>query len=113
MKGRDKPLILILLKRAAIFLFVFCAVSLFYYAVGSASLFLDETEEMLLDIARLSSLGVLAAAAIGLVLSFAYAVAGRYRLRAWGIAGYLASALFGAVALVFAQAVTILSQGLH
>ena len=48
----NKPLILILVKRAAILMLVLCAISLFYWMVGSVSSFLDETQSMLLDIVR-------------------------------------------------------------
>lgn len=113
MKERDKPLILILLKRAAILLLAVCAVSIFYWAIGSASFFLDETESMLLDIARISSLGLIASAGIGLVFVAAYALSGRYSLRIRGIVGYLLAFAFGSFALFFSQTVTILSHGLR
>lgn len=113
MKARDKPLILILFKRAAIFLVAVCAVSIFYWAVGSVSSFLDETESMLLNIVRISSLGLIASAAIGIVFAFAYALSGRFSLRIRGLAGYVLSAAFGAFALVLSQTLTILSRGLR
>jgi hypothetical protein len=113
MKARDKPLILILLKRAAIFLVAVCAVSIFYWAVGSVSSFLDETESMLLDIARISSLGLIACAAIGLVFAVVYVLSGRYGLHIRGIVGYVLAVAFGSLALVFSQTITILSRGLR
>jgi hypothetical protein len=113
MKERDKPLLLILLKRAAILLWVVCAVSIFYWAIGSVRSFLDETELMLLDIARISSLGVIATAVIGLVFMFIYALSGRFNLRIKGLAGYVLVAAFGALALVLSQTMTILSRGLR
>jgi len=113
MKEQDKPLILILLKRAAILLLVVCAVSIFYWAIGSVSFFLDETESMLLDIARISSLGVIASAAIGLVFVVVYVLSGRYSLHIRGIVGYVLAVAFGSLALVFSQTITILSHGLR
>jgi hypothetical protein len=112
-RSADKPLILILVKRGAIFLVVICVVSLFYWTVGSLSSFLDETQSMLLGVVRVSSLGVIAASGIGVILSFALAIARRHPLRVMGILGYIIAAAFGAAALVLAQTITILSQGLR
>ena len=109
----DKPLILILIKRAAIFLFVLCAISVFYWIVGSESSFLDSTQAMLLGIMRLSSMGVIVACGMGLLLSIALALVRRHRLKVLGLAGYVAAAAIAAAALVIAQSVTILSRGIH
>jgi TRAP-type C4-dicarboxylate transport system permease small subunit len=109
----DKPLILILVKRTAIFLLIICAVSLFYWIVGSESSFLDETQSMLLGIMSISSLGIVVASGIGVLLSLALAIARRFRLKAMGIAGYALAAAFGAAALVLARTISILSHGLH
>lgn len=113
MDAREKPLILILVKRAAILLFCICAVSLFYWIVGSASSFLDETQAMLLGIMRISSLGILVASGLGCLTACALALARRYRVEALGLAGYLIAAAIGAVALAIAQSVSVLSQGLR
>ena len=72
-RREDKPLALILVKRAAIFLFVICLVSLFYWIVGSESSFLDSTQSMLLAIMRISSLGIVVASGLGILLSLALA----------------------------------------
>jgi hypothetical protein len=109
----DKPLIMILVKRSAIFLFVLCAISLFYWIVGSVSSFLDETQTMLLGIIRVSSLGIVVAAGIGILLSLAFALARRYRLRLMSVLGYAFAALLGAAALAIAQSVSILNLGLR
>jgi hypothetical protein len=108
-----KPLALIIVKRTAIFLLVICVVSLFYWIVGSVSSFLDTTQAMLLDLMRLSSLGLLIAAGIGIILSLALAVLRRHSFRILGILGYLACAGLGAAALAIAQSVSILARGLR
>jgi hypothetical protein len=109
----EKPLALILVKRVAIFLLVICGVSLFYWIVGSVSSFLDTTQAMLLDIMRLSSLGVVTAAGLGLLLSLALAIARRYPIKVLGLVGYLAAAGLGAIALALAQSVSMLAKGLR
>jgi hypothetical protein len=112
-KHSDKPLIMILVKRSDIFLFVLCAISLFYWGVGSTSAFLDETQSMLMDIVRYSSLGIVATSGIGVLLALGFALAGRYRLKALGVAGYAVAAALGCAALAIAQSVSILGQGLR
>ena len=109
----DKPLILILIKRATIFLYVISLVSLFYWVVGSESSFLDDTQSMLLGIMRISSLGIIVVSGIGFLFSCALAIVRHYRLKVIGILGYLFAATSGAVALILAQTISILSQGLR
>jgi hypothetical protein len=111
-RSSDKPLILIIVKRAAIFLSVVCAVSIFYWIVGSESSFLDETQSMLLDIMRISSLGLIVSSGMGILLSLAAAIARRYRLKA-GIIGYAVAAALGGAALALAESISILAKGLH
>jgi len=101
------------LKRTAILLFILCAVSLFYWIVGSVSSFLDSTQAMLLDILRLSSLGVTIASGMGLLLSLVLAIAGRARLRMLGLLGYILAAGLGGATLALAQGISILSLGLR
>ena len=113
MDAQDKPLIMILVKRAAILAFVICTVSAFYWAVGSGSAFLDETQSMLLDFMRLSSLGVLASSGIGIALAFVFAILGRYRLRVPGVAGYAFVSILAAATLILSQSVSLLSRGLR
>jgi hypothetical protein len=113
MDAQDKPLIMILVKRAAIFMVLICAVSIFYWAFGSVSSFLDETQSMLLGIMRLSSLGIVAASGFGILLALGFAAARRYRLRAAGLAGYALASALGAAALYLAQSVIILSRGIR
>jgi hypothetical protein len=113
MDAQKKPLIMILVKRMAIFMLVICAVSIFYWVVGSVGSFLDDTQAMLLGLTRLSSLGIVASACIGILLAAGFAAARRYRLKALGLAAYFLAASFGFAALYLAQSVLILSHGLH
>jgi hypothetical protein len=113
MDAHDKPIIMILVKRAVIFMFVICSVSAIYWIFGSAGSFLDETQTMLLKTMRLSSLGIVAFSGIGVALSLGYAAARRYRLRVMGLLGYLLVSALGTSALYIAQSVIVLSQGLR
>jgi hypothetical protein len=111
--GADKPVLMILAKRAIILLISICAISLFFWVVGSESSFLDETQAMLLTIMRYSSLGVVVAAVLGILVTAVMAMIRRYAFRPLGIVGYVLALSLGAVALVLAQSVTFLSQGLR
>jgi hypothetical protein len=113
MEARDKPFLLILAKRSVIFLAVICLVSLYYWGVGARSEFLDETESLLLSIAKVSSLGLVSASGIGVALSLVFALAGRRSLRVLGLLGYLAAMALGGAALVFAEALAELARGIR
>ena len=113
MNPQGKPIVLILVKRIAIFAVVLCVVSLFYWIVGSESSFLDETEAMLIGFLRFFSLCVIASSGFGAMLSLCFAIARRYRLRILGLLGYVAAAAIGTGALFLAQTVAILSRGLR
>jgi hypothetical protein len=111
--GVDKPLILILVKRSAIFLLAICAVSLFYWIVGSTTSFLDETQSMLLGIMRIASLGLIVASLFGVLLSLGLTIAGRHGLKVMGLLGYAAAASVGLATLAVAQTLSILSLGIR
>jgi hypothetical protein len=113
MNAQDKPLVMILLKRAAILAIVVCAVSAFYWAVGAKASFLDETQLMLLGIVRFASLFIIAVSGLGIVVAIVLALARRYRYHLAGTLGYLLASAFGATALALAQSVLRLSSGLR
>ncbi len=108
----DKPFLVILVKRATIFLAVVCAISLYFWVVGSESAFLDETQAMLLSIVRVSSLGIIVSSGFGILISLAMAAARRFRPRASGILAYVIVGAMGVAALALSQYVSLLSHGL-
>jgi hypothetical protein len=111
--AQDKPLILILVKRATIFMFVICSLSFIYWIIGSSSHFLDETQAMLLWTMRLSSLGIVASSGFGIAIALCYALSRRYRPRIMGLVGYLVVSALGLGSLYLAQSVIVLSRGLR
>jgi hypothetical protein len=111
--GDKKPLPMILIKRATIFLFVVCVVSTFYWIVGSLSSYLDATQAMLVRMMTLSSSAVIIASGLGLLVELAYAVAGRYRASVLGIIGYIGASALSLASLIVAQSVSLLSTGLR
>jgi hypothetical protein len=111
--GDKKPLPMILIKRATIFLFVVCVISTFYWIVGSLSSYLDVTQAMLIRMMILSASAAIVASGLGLLVEIAYAIAGRYRASVVGVVCYVGAALLSLVALLVAQSVSVLSSGLH
>jgi hypothetical protein len=103
---------MILVKRATIFVIVICAVSIFYWVVGSESAFLDVTQAMLLGIMRISSLCIVAIAGIGVILTAGFAFVRKRGHWAIGLLGYVIAASFGGAALVLSLTVLTLAHGL-
>jgi hypothetical protein len=108
----EKPFLMILVKRATIFLFAICAMALFFWVVGSESSFLDQTQSMLLSIVRLASLGLVVASGFGILIAVAMAIGRRFGLRLLGIAAYALTGTVGLAALALSQSVSLLSHGL-
>ena len=108
-----KPFLMILVKQATIFFFAICAISIFFWAVGSESAFLDETQSMLLNIVRASSLAVVVASGFGILLAIAMAIGRRFGLSILGLLGYAVAGAIGIGALALAQSVLMLSRGLR
>lgn len=111
--GDKKPLPMILIKRATIFLFVVCIVSTFYWIVGSLSSYLDATQAMLVRMMTLSSSAAIVASALGLLAEIVYALAGRYRASVVGLLGYVCAAALSLASLLVAQSVSLLASGLR
>lgn len=107
-----KPLVLIVVKRLAIFLFALFLIALFYWAVGSFNSFLDETQLMLLGLLRWLSLGLSIVSALGLALSLLFTLFQSHALHIAGIAAYAFLSALGVAGLVLADGLVTLSRGL-
>jgi|WetSurMetagenome_2_1015567.scaffolds.fasta_scaffold607680_2 hypothetical protein len=107
-----KPLLLILLKRAAILFFLVNSLSLFFWIVGSYSSFLDETQTALLGTLRISSLLLLFDAAVGAAATVGYSIAARRGPRLLALVGYAGGMAMGAAGLLLSDALLLLGKGL-
>ena len=110
-RGGSKPLAMILVKRASILLLVLCAVSGFFWTVGSFTLFLDETQVLLLTILRYCGMALALCAGVGAALCAGASVARPSARKVLGILGYLVLCAVGAAALFLADAVLLLYGG--
>lgn len=109
----EKPFLLILVKRATIFSFAICAISIFFWVVGSESEFLDRTQWMLLSIVRVSSLAVVLSSGFGILAAAAMGIGRRFRISVPGLFGYALAGAIGVGAMALAQSVLTLSRGLR
>ena len=111
MKPSQKPLIILLVKRVVLFIAFINILLIFLYAIGTAQVFLDSTQIMLLRWA--SSMGVLLF--IGALYGFILDIYGAIRLRSarflWGCLAYLSLSVLGAVLATSASAVLVLVSG--
>jgi hypothetical protein len=106
-----KPFALILVKRLAVFLLLLFLIVVFYWAVGSFSSFLDETQLMLLVLLRWLSLGLAVISLLGMVLSLLFALFRRHSVSAAGLLGYAFLSALGVAGLVLAASLVALSRG--
>jgi hypothetical protein len=111
-KPAYKPLLMLIVKRIAIFFLIIFLLSAFFWTVGSFRSFLEETQLMLLGWIRHSSLGLVLASAIGFVVSIVYALAKPRFAAIVGIAGYAIIAALGAAGLVLSDGLAALSRGI-
>mgnify|MGYP001231120576 CR=1 FL=1 len=107
-----KPLPLILVKRLSIFLLLLFLIALFYWAVGSFSSFLDETQLMLLGLLRWFSLGLAIVPMLGVALTVLFALFRRHAAKAWGVLGYAFLSVLGIAGLLLSDGLVALSRGL-
>ena len=94
-KPEGKPLIILLVKRAVLFLFGLCLLSVFLYGVGTVQEFLDTTQVALLRAS--SGLGLLLGigAAYGIFLDIGAASLLKAPRYLFGAGAYLFLSLFG------------------
>jgi len=96
-RPKKKLLIMLLVKRAVLFLFALNFLSLFLYVVGTAQEFLDSTQLMLLRISSALGLLVAIAALYGFAFNVFFLVRRRKLSFLAGTLSYLLLAIAGAV----------------
>jgi len=111
MRPRPKPLLVLLVKRAVLFLTVMSALSVFLYAVGTAQDFLESTQSGLIRLSALFGLLLAVASSYGFLLDVSYALFLRRRRLLWGALAYLFSAAFGFTVALAANGILVLTAG--
>lgn len=111
MRLRRKPLLVLLVKRAVLFLTIMGGVTIFLYGVGTSQNFLEATQLGLLRLASLFGLLSAVGSLYGLALDLFFA----YRLKARrfiaGAFAYALSAVFGVLVAAFSNGVLVAVAG--
>jgi hypothetical protein len=111
MRPDPKPLIALLVKRAVLFMFGSCALSLFLYAVGTAQEFLESTQLLLLRLSYLSALLLAIGAVYGLLLDLFFAYRLRRRTFLWGVLAYAGLASFAVLVVLLSGGILVAVVG--
>ena len=107
----EGPLILLLVKRLALFSFILCLFSLFLYGLGTRQEFTDPTQLLLLRLTRGLGLFLAAVSLYGMAADLVM-VLRRRKLHYWyGLGGYGFLLVFGAAAAAFAAFVSTAAGG--
>jgi hypothetical protein len=106
-----KPVIAILVKRAILFFFFLCALTVFLYGIGTSQEFMDRTQLMLLRLSVVFGLSLAVGSIYGIALNV-WLVFHDHKYRFFGGAGlYIVLGLFGAVIATLASFIIVASGG--
>jgi hypothetical protein len=108
-RSPEKPLLSVLLKRAALFFFGMSGVSLFLYTAGNAQGFTEKALRLSLAIAGLTGVALCFAAIAGVFSSIIFFFLGKIKSPA-DILRYILFGVFGAAAAIFSQFITVLAS---
>jgi hypothetical protein len=108
---RGKPLVIMMMKRLALFALFMCLLTLFLYVIGTRQGFMDLTQLSLLRLA--SGLGIFLAALslYGTVFEALMVFRRRQYRFLWGLGGYLLTGIFGAGITAFSSFISAAARG--
>ncbi|GHT87481.1 hypothetical protein FACS1894137_14840 [Spirochaetia bacterium] len=107
-----KPILVILVKRAALFFFFLCLLAVYLYGIGTAQEFMDRTQLLLLRLCVINGISVAVASAYGIILNLWFILHKRkYRFPGGGAGMYIVLLLFGIAIAVLAAFIIVLAGG--
>jgi hypothetical protein len=110
-RPENKPVIAILVKRAILFFFFLCALTVFLYGIGTAQEFMDRTQLMLLRLSVVFGLSLAVCSVYGIALN-CYLVFYKRAYRFFTGAGiYIVLGLFGAAIATLAAFIIVAAGG--
>jgi hypothetical protein len=110
-RPEKKPVIAILVKRAILFFFFLCALTVFLYGIGTAQEFMDRTQLMLLRLSVVFGLSLAVGSLYGIALNCWFVFYDRkYRFFA-GAGVYILLGLFGAAIATVAAFIIVATGG--
>jgi hypothetical protein len=110
-RPEKKAVIAILIKRAILFFFFLCALTVFLYGVGTAQEFMDRTQLLLLRLSIVFGLSLAVGSAYGIALNCWFAFHDRNYRFFTGAGLYLLLGLFGAAIAILAAFITVAAGG--
>jgi hypothetical protein len=110
-RPEKKPIIAILVKRAILFFFFLCALTVFIYSVGTAQEFMDRTQLMLLRLSTIFGLTLAVGSIYGIALNCWFVFHDRKYRFFTGAGIYLVLGLFGAAIATLAAFVIVAAGG--
>jgi hypothetical protein len=106
-----KPLIAILVKRAILFFFFLCALTVFIYGIGTAQEFMDRTQLMLLRLSVVFGLSLAVGSMYGIALNCWFVFHDRKYRFFTGAGIYLVLGLFGGAIATLAALIIVAAGG--
>jgi hypothetical protein len=106
-----KPIIAILVKRAILFFFFLCALTVFLYGIGTAQEFMDRTQLLLLRLSVVFGLSLAVGSVYGIALNFWFVFHDRKYRFFTGAGMYIALGAFGAAVATLAAFVIVAAGG--
>ena len=102
---------IIIVNRIALFLFLMCFLTAFFYVLGTIQGFMDDTQFILLDLVVILGIFLSAASIFGFILNLALFIPGRKLRNFWGIFLYCFLVIFGGSIALAASFFIIVSGG--
>jgi hypothetical protein len=110
-RPEKKPVIAILVKRAILFFFLLCALTVFLYGIGTAQEFMDRTQLMLLRLSVVFGLSLAVGSIYGIALNCWFVFHDRKYRFFTGAGTYLVLGLFGAAIATLAAFIIVAAGG--
>jgi hypothetical protein len=110
-RPEKKPIIAILVKRAILFFFFLCALTVFIYGIGTAQEFMDRTQLMLLRLSVIFGLSLAVGSIYGIALNCWLVFHDRKYRFFTGAGAYIVLGLFGAVIATLAAFIIVAAGG--
>jgi hypothetical protein len=110
-RPKQKPLIVLMVKRVVFFLAIVCSLTAFLYGIGNAQDFLDSTQLVLLRLSATLGILLTVSAVFGMGIDIYFCIRGRSLRFLWGAFAYCLIVGFGVFSAVFFNGVLVLVAG--
>jgi hypothetical protein len=106
-----KPILVILVRRAVLFFFFLCVLTVYLYGLGTAQQFMDETQLLLLRLSVVLGLSLAVGSLYGIILN-GWLIVHKRKYRFLGSVGlYIALGIFGIAIVTLAAFIMVAAGG--